>query len=81
MIQNGIAVTKDQKEKLIAELKANKANTFTECELKGKSLDELQKLAALAKVKVDFTTNGGEVKTNKEESRYADPMPEMTFEK
>lgn len=81
MITNGIAVTKEQKDKLIADLKANKHNTFKECELKAKSLDELKKLASLARVEVDYAPQGGAPKANAEEEQYADDMPLPDFSK
>ena len=66
---------------VIKGLIANKRNKFTEDQLKAKSLDELEALASLAQVEVDYTGKGGPPVDNAgANSDQAPPMPEMTWQ-
>jgi len=57
VLQSGLAMHEDQKSKLVAGLKANTRCEYTEEELKGMNLQQLQRLAKLAQVEVSFAGN------------------------
>jgi len=67
VLSNAMKLQDKQKETIVCGLLANKRNTFTEDQLKAKKLDELQALASLAQVDVDYSGNGGSVKSNEGE--------------
>jgi len=72
---------REVKAEVIKGLIANKRNKFTEDQLKAKGLDELEALASLAQVEVDYTGKGGPPVDNVTEgSSEAPPMPEMTWQ-
>lgn len=55
MLESGMRMHNEKKEKLLGSLKKNSKCKFTEDELKEKSLGELEKLASLAGVETDFS--------------------------
>lgn len=57
VLSAGLKMHRDKKAKLVKALLANKRNRFTEDQLKVKSVDELEALAELAAVEVDFSGN------------------------
>ncbi len=63
VLANGVKMQNEQKDVIIKGLLANKRNTFTEDQLKAKKIDELQALAKLAQVDVDYSGNGGSANT------------------
>jgi hypothetical protein len=81
VLGTGLTLHRTQRDEVIKQLTANARNSFTEDELKSKTLDELKKLAELANVPIDFTANGAPVKSNKDDDKYASPMPEWDYEK
>jgi hypothetical protein len=81
VLGTGLTLHRTQRDEVIKQLTANVRNSFTEDELKSKTLDELKKLAELANVPIDFTANGAPVKSNKDDDKYASPMPEWDYEK
>jgi len=65
---------------LIKGLKANGRCQFTDEELGGKSMVELNKLASLGAVKTDFSGQAGAPKTNEaKRTGFAPPVPKMDF--
>jgi hypothetical protein len=79
------AVARDQavKDSLVTGLKANPRCKFNETELKGMDISQLEKLATLAQVDVDYAGAGGTVpKTNEaEDDMEAPAMPAMFAKK
>lgn len=76
------AYQRDQsiKQEIIDELKTNKNNEFTEDRLKDMSLEELEKLAKLAKVEVDYSGRSTGPSENEDENDI--PLaPKMNFGK
>ena len=63
VLTNAMKLQDEQKDTIIKGLLANKRNPFTEDQLKAKKIDELQSLAQLAQVDVDYSGNGGSVNT------------------
>ena len=63
MIEDGLKMFRDRKSKFIKAIIANESNMYTKNELEGKSMDELEKLMALAKVEpeVDYSGVAGNV--------------------
>ncbi len=59
VIENGVNLHKRQKTELVQALTSNKQCQFSKEELEGKKVDELQKLAALAQVKINYSGKGG----------------------
>jgi hypothetical protein len=57
ILQSGLKMQRDKKAKLIKGLLENKRNKFTEDQLKTKSVDELEALAELGQVAVDYSGN------------------------
>ena len=84
-MESGLRLHRAQKASLVAALKANSRNKFTEDQLKGKTLDELHNLASLAGLDeevVDFSgrsTGASSLKDN--ESDGVPDMPVMDFKK
>jgi len=59
MIESGVRMHKERKAELVKRLLANKRNRFTEEQLSSKSIEELDNLAVLAQVEVDYSGNAG----------------------
>jgi len=57
VLQSGLKMQRDKKAKLIKGILENKRNKFTEDQLKTKSVDELEALAELGQVAVDYSGN------------------------
>lgn len=55
MINDGVKMVKEKKASLIASIKANKRNKFTDAQLIAKSPDELEMIEGLAAVEVDYS--------------------------
>ena len=74
---------KEQKEKLVTVIKANEDNSFTEQELDGFDMDMLEKLAALANVKVDPVHEYGmqvPITTHSATGNDVPPLPDPSFD-
>lgn len=67
------AINRDRaiKEELVKALLANERNKFSEVDLKGKDIETLENLTALARIEVDYSGQGGAPESNKEK------VPEM----
>ena len=78
MLAEGVRMQRDRKNFLVEGLKANKANRFSEDELKAMSLQMLENLASLGAGNVDYSGAGGgpRLQTIKTSDVYAAPMPE-----
>ena len=77
--EEGMRMVKEKKDKLIQGLMANKRNKFSEDELKGKKIGELEALASLAQVEVDYTGLGGGDSQLKDNEKHPDGsgVPDM----
>lgn len=75
----GLTMHKAKKAQLIEGLIANKRNKFTKEQLESKSVDELEKLADLAAVVVDFTVNSPQVNVEYDDEKIPDP-PEIDWD-
>lgn len=78
----GLRLNSEKRTSLIESIKANKANKFTEEELKNKSTSELEKLSELARAVVgaDFSASGSAPKVNQDEDEVPE-MPRIEFKK
>lgn len=76
-LTRAVAAENEKKEVLVKELVANKRCKFTEEQLKAKDVGELEQLAELANVAVDFTGRTGASATKEPEAMTMPP----TFEK
>lgn len=87
VIANGVRIHNERKNTIVKSLVENKRNKFSQERLQKMSLDELESLAALAQVDLDFSGQKGEthVIPNKNERRPdgtgVPAVPEMTWEK
>lgn len=59
MVNDGVRMVKDKKAGLIAAIKANKRNKFTDVQLGVKQIDELEMIVNLAAIDVDYSLQGG----------------------
>jgi len=59
VLDAGLKMQREKKANLVKGLLANKRNKFTEDQLKDKAVDELEKMAELANVPVDFSAQVG----------------------
>lgn len=79
-IEDGLKLHQEKKDALIAGLKANKRNAFSDEELRAKKMDELVKLSRLAEVETDFSGRGGALKSNASDDEIP-PAPRMEWGK
>ena len=77
IIANGVKMHREQKEKVVAGLIANKRCEFTDEQLKAKPLDELKTLAKLAQVDVDFS---GQASSPAAQEKKVEPLALPTVE-
>ena len=68
--ESGLKLHKDKREALIAQLKAYKANPFSDEELSGKSTVELEKLSRMLPVEVNYAPLGS----------HGNPAPQVNSE-
>lgn len=73
-LKRAVAAENEKKDVLVKELVANKRCKFTEEQLKAKDVTELEQLAELANVEVDFTGRVGAPATAGEESMTMPPV-------
>ena len=82
ILSDGVRTHRAQKAQVIEDLLENTRNKFTKEQLEVKTLDELCKLAFLAKVTVDFSAQGDALKEQEEEVEEEVPeMPKMNWDK
>jgi hypothetical protein len=74
-IQHGQRLVAQERENLVTRIKTNKANSFSDDELKAFSLDMLGKLAAMVPAPVNWAGNGGARQVTNSES--VEPLPEL----
>ena len=81
-LREGLRLNSEKRTNLIESIKANKANKFTEEELKDKSTGELEKLSELAKAVVgaDFSAAASAPKANQKDDEVPE-MPRIEFKK
>ena len=84
ILENGIRMSKAHRDQMIATIKANKANPFTDAELNVKSAAELDKLVKISQTTVvtnyDARPAPNGVAPSTQE-RYAAPMPSLVVKK
>jgi len=79
VLKSGLAAHNEERAKFIKTITANKANVFSEEDLKAKGLQELKAIAVLASQKpVSYRGQGEVITDNKEEPLVA---PSLTFDK
>jgi hypothetical protein len=75
VLKEGLNIRKAKKAQLVAAIKGNAANKFSEDALNAKSIEELENLAALAHVEVDYSLNGsGSSPTENDEAPEPTPV-------
>jgi len=74
-IQHGQRLVAQERENLVSRIKTNKANSFSDDELKAFSLDMLGKLAAMVPAPVNWAGNGGARQVINSEG--VEPLPEL----
>lgn len=78
VLSSGLEMHRSKKTKIVEGLLANKRNKFTKEQLEAKGLIELETLAELAQVDVDYSAVNVNVNTSKEEAL---PIPQMAIGK
>lgn len=63
VLDSGLKMHREKKARLVKELSSNKRCKFTKDQLEAKGIEELEALAELANVPVDYTANSGKTKT------------------
>ncbi len=81
MLAAGVAMHKEKKAGLVKALLANSRNKFTKEQLEAKGVTELQTLAELANVPVDYSLNSPEVKTNEDDEDVIPDTPHINWKK
>ena len=82
VLSSSVALHKEQKVALIAELTGNTRCKFTEAALQAKTIGELKDLCALADIPVDFSARGVQDAPKGNANEYeAEAMPAMDFTK
>jgi hypothetical protein len=81
VLDQGLRMHNEKKQKLIADLKANKQCDFSEDELKGMAINQLERLAKLA-TKDDYSGRGGPrvVANEQPPAQPSVPVPQKLFE-
>lgn len=88
VLANGVRMSVAHRERLTAEIKANKANQFTDDELKTKGISELEKLATMARASTAPVANydarpapNSVTPVANAADRFAAPMPSLIVQK
>lgn len=81
MLRRSVARDQQIRDDLVKGLLANRRNKFTEGQLNAKDIDELQALADLAQIDVDYSLQGGGPKSNEDENTPPTPIPIFNREK
>jgi len=74
--EQAVKINKATKEKFIKAIKSNSENPFSDEELAGKSISDLEKLSKLGRVTVDFSGQSPDLVTNADDD-MPDPMPSL----